>query len=48
MQSVVLILLITLALIVGAIRADVQCKAMRPTANAVVVACSAGAPEVQP
>lgn len=42
MQSVALVIMITIALIAGALATDTQCKVMRPASNVVVVACSAG------
>jgi hypothetical protein len=48
MQSIALILVLTIALVAGAIATDAQCKVMHPTSNSVVIACSAGRMAVQP
>jgi hypothetical protein len=48
MQSIALILVLTIAMIAGVLATDTQCKVMRPTSNSIVVACSAGRMAVQP
>jgi hypothetical protein len=48
MQSVALILVFLACIVLGAISADVQCKVVAPSSNAVVVACSVGRLAAQP